>query len=150
MSGENNNPYADIIDLPHHVSPTRKRMSRRDRAAQFAPFAALTGYGDAIEETARQTKSWQDLYEDDRASMEDKLQLLAEEILRRQESGESRPEAEAIYFVRDPFKDGGSFQTTAGRVKRVDALNRLLVFEEGAEVPLADLVGLELSENSIE
>ena len=150
MSEEKDFPYADIIDLPHHVSTTRKRMGRRDRAAQFAPFAALTGYGDAIEETARQTKSWQDLYEDDREQLENKVRMLAKILERSLEEGGARPEAEAIFFLRDPFKDGGAFQTVSGRVKRVDPLTRILEFEEGTQVPLADLVDLELSENSIE
>lgn len=137
MNNDDRNPYADIIDLPHHVSPTRKRMPIKDRAAQFAPFAALTGYGDAIEETARQTGSRLGLFEDEIGFMEEKLRLLTAR------EGE-RPEAEAVYFVRDPLKDGGSFRTVSGRVKRIDAVERQLIFEDGTEVPLADLVELEL------
>ena len=137
MNNGGNNPYADIIDLPHHVSPTRKRMPLKDRAAQFAPFAALTGYGDAIRETARQTEGWQDLYDDEKEHMEETLRLLVKRA-------DQRPEAEAVYFVRDPLKDGGSFKTVSGRVKRVDVVEKVLVFEDGTEVPLADLVELEL------
>ena len=137
MNNDEKNPYADIIDLSHHVSPTRKRMPIKDRAAQFAAFAALTGYGDAIEETARQTGSRLGLFEDEQDFMEEKLRLLAAR------EGE-RPEAEAVYFVRDPLKDGGSFRTVSGRVKRIDTVERQLIFEDGTEVPLADLVELEL------
>ncbi len=137
MNKDDKNPYADIIDLPHHVSPTRKRMPIKDRAAQFAPFAALTGYGDAIEETARQTGSRLGLFEDEIGFMEEKLRLLTAR------EGE-RPEVEAVYFVRDPLKDGGSFRTVSGRVKRIDTVERQLIFEDGTEVPLADLVELEL------
>ena len=136
-------PYADIIDLPRHVSPTRQPMSIKDRAAQFAPFAALTGYGDAIEETARQTRRWQDLFEDDRELLEEKLRILA-----RMEGG--RPEAEAVYFLRDPLKDGGFFRTVSGRVRKVDPLEGMLIFEDGSTVPMADLVELQISENLLE
>ncbi len=137
MNNEKTDSYRDIIDLPHHVSPTRRRMPLRDRAAQFAPFAALTGYDDAVRETARQTEGWQDLYDDEKESMEETLRLLVNRA-------DQKPEAEAVYFVRDPLKDGGSFKTVSGRVKKVDAVEKILVFEDGTEVPLADLVELEL------
>ncbi|MBQ3390459.1 MAG: hypothetical protein IJG57_05265 [Firmicutes bacterium] len=137
MNNDGKNSYKDIIGLPHHVSPTRKRMPLKDRAAQFAPFAALTGYGDAIQETARETTGWQDLYEDEKEYMEETLRRLAS-------LEDRRPEAEAVYFVRDPLKDGGSFQTVSGRVRKIDTVERKLVFEDGTGVPLADLVELEL------
>ena len=136
---ENNtgrNPYEDIINLPHHVSSTRPRMPMADRAAQFSSFQALSGYGDAVKETARLTGQRIELDESAKAVMDEKLRLLAEEI-------EERPEAAITYFLPDKKKAGGEYVTAAGRVKKLDAAAQELVMVNGQTIPIADIVEAE-------
>ena len=130
------NPYEDIINLPHHVSPTRPRMSRADRAAQFSPFAALSGYGDAVKETARLTGRRIELDESTKAALDEKLRLLAEVI-------EDRPEAAITYFLQDRKKAGGEYVTATGQVKKVDAVAQELVMANGRIIPIADIIEVE-------
>lgn len=129
MSG----PYEDIINLPHHVSPTRPRMSMADRAAQFSPFAALSGYGDAVQETARLTGRKIDLDESARAALDEKLRFLAE-------TAEEHPNVTVTYFLPDKRKDGGEYVTAAGAVKKVDSVQRELVMMNGTRIPLEDIL----------
>jgi len=129
-------PYEDIINLPHHVSPTRPRMSRADRAAQFSPFAALSGYGDAVQETARLTNRRIELDESAKAALDEKLRLLAEVI-------EDRPEAAITYFLPDRKKAGGEYVTATGQVKKVDAVAQELVMANGRIIPIADIIEVE-------
>ena len=132
MSG----PYDDIINLPHHVSRTRPQMPRADRAAQFAPFSALVGYGAALVETARLTDRRIKLEEDDRAALDRKQQELLERI------GE-RPEVAITWFVPDARKDGGQYITTVGRLKRIDEVRRVMVLVDRTEIPLNDIFDIE-------
>lgn len=127
------NPYGDIINLPHHVSPTRPRMSMADRAAQFSPFAALSGYGDAVKETARLTGRRIELDESAKAALDEKLRLLAEVI-------EDRPEAAITYFLPDRRKAGGEYVTVSGTVKRADSVQRELVMTDGTRIPVEDIL----------
>ncbi len=136
---ENNigrNPYEDIINLPHHVSSTRPRMPMADRAAQFSSFQALSGYGDAVKETARLTGQRIELDESAKAVLDEKLRLLAEEI-------EERPEAAITYFLPDKKKAGGEYITATGRVKKLDAAAQELVMVNGQTIPIADIVEAE-------
>lgn len=135
MSG----PYDDIINLPHHVSRTRPQMPRADRAAQFAPFSALVGYGAALVETARLTDRRIELEEDDRAAMDRKQQKLMERI------GE-RPEVAVTWFVPDARKEGGQYITTVGRLKRIDEVRRVMVLVDRTEIPLDDVFDIEAEE----
>lgn len=135
MSG----PYDDIINLPHHVSKTRPQMSRAERAAQFAPFSALAGYGAALVETARLTDRRIELEEDDRAAMDRKQQKLMERI------GE-RPEVAVTWFVPDARKEGGQYITTVGRLKRIDEVQRVMVLVDRTEIPLDDVLDIEAEE----
>ena len=135
MSG----PYDDIINLPHHVSRTRPQMPRADRAAQFATFAALGGYGAALVETARLTDRRIELEEDDRAAMDRKQQKLMERI------GE-RPEVAVTWFVPDARKEGGQYITTVGRLKRIDEVQRVMVLVDRTEIPLDDVLDIEAEE----
>ncbi len=130
------NPYEDIINLPHHVSPTRPRMSRADRAAQFSPFAALSGYGDAVKETARLTGRRIELDESTKAALDEKLRLLAEVT-------EDRPEAAVTYFLPDRKKAGGEYVTATGQVKKLDAVTQELVMANGRVIPIADIIEVE-------
>ncbi|MBQ3256726.1 MAG: hypothetical protein IJA67_04880 [Oscillospiraceae bacterium] len=129
-------PYEDIVDLPHHVSPTRPQMSRADRAAQFSSFAALTGHDAAVRETARRTASRIDTAEDKRQELDLKQQLLAQVL-------PSLPELTVTYFVPDTRKAGGAYVSAGGRLKRIDSRRRILVLDDGTEIPADDVLELE-------
>lgn len=128
--------YDDIIDCPHHTSPTRPRMPRIDRAAQFAPFAALAGYAAAIQETGRVTEPRMELTEDRKAALDLKQRMLME-------AGGEHPEIRVTYFVPDPRKDGGRYITAAGRIKTILQVQRILIFTDGRRIPLDDIVDIE-------
>lgn len=132
-----NRPYDDIIDLPHHVSRNHPQMSRLDRAAQFAPFAALTGYKDVVTETARLTDGRISLDEDAKESLNQKLFLVLEHI-------KERPEIAVTYFVPDKTKSGGAYVTTQGSVKKYDEYERLLIMQGGCVIPLDEIIEIEL------
>lgn len=136
MINTNNHQYDDIIDLPHHVSATRPQMSMIDRAAQFSPFAALTGYDAAIRETGRLTDRRIELSEDSRAALDRKQQLLVECLA-------DHPEVSVTYFIPDERKSGGAYVTVTGIVKKVDDYQRLLLLTDGTKIPLDDILDLE-------
>ena len=132
MSG----PYDDIINLPHPTSQRHPRMPIHDRAAIFSPFAALSGHGAAIAETARLTERRMELDEDTKAELDRKQAVLLEHI-------DEQPEITITWFQPDEKKDGGAYLTTTGRLKKLRELERLLVLADGAEIPLEDVVALE-------
>ncbi|MBD9253127.1 MULTISPECIES: hypothetical protein [Clostridia] len=136
MTSENNHKYDDIIGLPHHVSATRPRMSMIDRAAQFSPFQALTGYGAAIQETGRLTDRKIELSEDERIVLDMKQQILLDNI-------RERPDVSITYFIPDERKDGGSYVTVTGNVKKIDDYQRLLILTDRAQIPLDEIVDIE-------
>ena len=131
--------YEDILYLPHHVSPKRQPMSMEDRAAQFSPFAALTGFGAVLQEMGRLTGSRRGLTDSDIRRLEEQLTWLAEH------EGE-HPEITVTYFLPDRRKEGGEYATLTGRVKRLDPVERVLVFEAGERVPIGDILLLETEE----
>ena len=133
---KNDHCYDDIIDLPHHVSKLHTPMPVADRAAQFMPFAALTGFGDAIEETGRLTAERPELEEDVIEELDGKLQYL-------RERAKEHPEISITYFRPDARKAGGAYATAAGRIRKVDFYERVLVLEDGTEVPMQAVVGME-------
>ncbi|WP_295073634.1 hypothetical protein [Ruminococcus sp.] len=133
MSGQ----YDDIINMPHHVSTTRAQMPRRNRAAQFAPFAALTGYEDAIGESARLTDAKAELCEDEAAELNKKIQLLSARIA-------SEPYCEITYFVPDKHKSGGKYITVSGNVRFIEEVTRQLVLCGGLRIPLDDIIKISL------
>ena len=128
-------PYEDIINLPHHVSPKRPQMSMQDRAAQFSPFAALTGYEDEIKETGRLTDVKIELSDEDRELLDQKQQYLQEHI-------GDRPEITITYFVPDEKKSGGAYISISGRMKRVDEYARQFVLTDGKKIPLDDIIDI--------
>lgn len=128
--------YEDILNLPHHVSKKHPRMSMHNRAAQFSPFAALTGYDSAIRETARQTNQRMDLSEDERAEIGEKLRLLMDR------AGE-RSEADFVVFVPDARKAGGEYVSLTARVKRVDELARRVILADGREISFGDILEID-------
>ena len=123
------------INLPHHISAKQPHMPAADRAAQFAPFAALTGYGEVIKETARLTDRRAELDEDTRAMLDLKQQILAGRIT-------EQPEVSVVWFCPDRQKDGGQYVTTAGRLKKVDNIGRVLRLADGTAIPLDDVLEL--------
>ena len=126
------NEYDDIIYLPHHQSTKHKHMSNYQRAAQFAPFAALTGYDAAIDETARLTNEKLELSEEQQEYLNQQIKLLIECILKK-------PQVEITYYVPDERKSGGGYVTTSGNVRRVDDYNREIVFTDGMTVKIDDV-----------
>ena len=124
------NPYEDIINLPYPQK--RQRMSNYDRGAQFAPFAALTGFEAAITETARLTDRKIELDEGGKALLDEKLRKIEEEIY-------DRPEITVTYFRQDLRKAGGAYLQKRGRVKKLDAYNRSVVFTDGQTIPIDDI-----------
>ena len=127
--------YDDIIDLPRPKS-AHEPMPMSDRAAQFSPFAALTGYEDAIDETARLTDARVELGESAVEELERKLTDLAAHI-------SERPEITVTYFVPDGRKSGGVYVTRTGALKRIDELERALVFADGARIAVGDIISIE-------
>ena len=123
MMNVEKNPYADIIHLPHHKAPNRPHMSLYDRAAQFSPFAALTGFDGVIAETARLTDRKVELSESEKILLDQKLTLIDEVI----QDG-YHPVVTVVYFVPDALKAGGSYQKFIGKVRQVEPVERKLVF----------------------
>ena len=128
--------YEDIIHLPHHVSATRPQMSMSDRAAQFAPFAALTGYDEAIKETGRLTDDRIELDENTRTALDIKQAYLAENI-------NIHPEISITYFLPDTKKDGGEYVTATGSLKRIDEYERMLIFVDGRKIPMDEIANID-------
>lgn len=130
------NPYDDILYLPHPTSKNHPRMSIQERAAQFSPFAALTGHAAAIAETARLTDRKMELDEDTRAELDRRQAILLEHI-------SERPEVTITWFRPDERKEGGAYVTTTGRLKKIDQVERILVLMDGTNIPLEDVAALE-------
>ena len=125
-------PYDDIIHLPHHVSQNHPQMPLRDRAAQFAPFAALTGYEAAVGETARLTAERRELDAQEAAELNRRLTDLATRL-------KDRPEVTIEYFVPDERKAGGAYVTVSGRVRHISVSEKVLVMEDGVVIALEDI-----------
>ena len=136
MSLVNEHKYDDIINLPRHVSPRHPQMPLADRAAQFSPFAALTGHEAAIRETARMTETFVELDEDRKAELDGQLRSIME-------NQSQRPEVEITYFQPDSEKDGGTYRTVRGKVKKVDEYQRRLYFTDGAVLLLDNLYSVK-------
>ena len=128
--------YEDILNLPHHVSKTRPQMPMSDRAAQFSPFAALTGYDDAIKETGRLTDEKIEMDEDRKAALDMKQAYLIEMI-------DEQPEISITYFLPDAKKSGGAYVTVTGNLKRFDEYERLLILTDGKKIPMDDIADIE-------
>ena len=127
--------YDDIIDLPHFVSKKYPQMSMRDRAAQFSPFAALTGYDAEIKETTRLTDRRIELDEDVLDKLNERLYILRKVL----DDGSVYPEVRITYFEKDLKKDGGKYITVSGRVRKIHEYRNIVIFEDGTEVPVHDI-----------
>lgn len=130
--------YDDIIDLPHHVSDTRPHMPMLDRAAQFQPFRALTGYEDAVRETARLTDRRMELTEEEKARLDAALQRLMDSI-------SSRPQVSVTWFQPDKRKAGGAYVTTTGRLKKIDDLEGVLILLGGERIVIEDILDIQIT-----
>ena len=129
MSIAETHKYDDIINMPHHISHTRPRMSNYDRAAQFSPFAALTGYDAAVKETERLTDQKLELTDDEKIALNEKLQIIIENI-------DNTPNVTLTYFEPDKRKAGGKYITKSGKVKEIDSYIGAVVFEDRKKVDI--------------
>ena len=152
MNSENPNPYADIIDLPHHVSKRHPQMPMEKRAAQFSPFAAMVGHDAAIRETARLTEERLELSEDEKAVIDGKLQMIQAHIEEQPAGAKQSHHAPApalahpcalevtvTYFQPDEKKSGGVYVTVTGSAKKVDDVSKLLLLQDGKAIPIKDI-----------
>lgn len=128
--------YEDIINLPHHVSTTRPQMPMSDRAAQFSPFAALTGYDAAIKETGRLTDAKIELDDEELNNLNMKFQLLVEHL-------EDEPEVAITYFKADERKAGGAYLEASGIVKKLDDFERVITMQDGTKIPMDDILNID-------
>ena len=128
--------YKDIIDIPHHVSKTRPQMPMSDRAAQFAPFAALTGYDAAIKETGRLTDERIELDEEALTALDMKYQLLMDAF-------DDAPEVTITYFQPDERKAGGKYVSAVGAVKKIDDFERRITMRNGTRIPMDDVLSID-------
>lgn len=138
MSQWKEGSYDDIIELPHHVSTRHPQMPLKDRAAQFSPFAALTGHEAAIQEAARLTQDFIELDEDRKEQLNEQFRMLEENQSRK-------PEIEVTYFQPDERKDGGTYVTVRGRVKRVDVYGRQICLADGRVLPMEHIYTINFS-----
>ena len=129
--------YDDIINLPHHVSVTHPHMPMLDRAAQFMPFRALTGYEDAVQETARLTEEKPELTEDEKALLDVRLQNLAEGIA-------GQPGVTLTYFQPDQKKAGGAYVSVTGRLKKIDDAAGVLILTGGERILIEDILDIQI------
>lgn len=136
MEEREDHRYDDIIRLPHPVSSTRPQMPMQDRAAQFSPFAALTGYGDAIREIGRLTSERAELDEEERELLDRKQQYLLEHLA-------EHPALTVTYFVPDEKKDGGAYLSKSGTLKKIDEIGRWMLFADGTKISLDEITGIE-------
>lgn len=133
-----NGKYGEIMGLPHHVSKTRPQMPMSDRAAQFAPFAALTGYDSAIKETGRLTNERIELNEDALTALNVKYQFLMDAL-------DEESEIKITYFKPDERKAGGEYVSAIGAVKKVDDFERLITMQDGTRIPMDDVYDMSIS-----
>lgn len=130
------NKYDKIINLPHHVSSTRPHMSMIDRAAQFSPFAALTGYDAAVKETARLTEQQIELDEYEKAALDQRILLLQEHL-------KELPEVTITHFVPDEHKDGGKYVSITEAVKKIDTYEKQIVLVDKSKIPIENILSIE-------
>ncbi|HJB29539.1 MAG TPA: YolD-like family protein [Candidatus Blautia faecavium] len=124
--------YKDMLDMPHHVSVTHPQMSMDRRAAQFSPFAALTGYGNAVEEAARLTDQKAELTDELLDMINRQLTLLSRHL-------QEKPVIRITYFQMDDRKDGGSYTTVTGIVKKIDKITKMITMDNGTEIPMGEI-----------
>ena len=131
----NKDSYEDIINLPHHVSTKHPRMSIEARSAQFAPFAALTGYEDAVKETDRITEERIEIDEELKLLLNDRLQIILSNI-------KDNPEVTFTYFIYDKNKSGGKYITITGNVSKIDMTNGYVILTNKTKIPINEIINI--------
>ena len=129
-------PYEDIVDLPHHVSKKHPQPTMADRAARFAPFAAITGYEEMVLEEARVTDDRIEMDESSKAALNEKLNMILEFL-------DEQPEVSITYFEPDKRKAGGAYITVIGTVKRIDEYEHLVIMTDGKKINIDDIYNLQ-------
>ena len=135
MSLKDLHQYDDIINLPHYESKTHPRMSMHQRAAQFSPFAAVTGHDAAVKETERLTDKQIDLDERQKVELDEKLRIISEHL------GQN-PEVKITYFEPDQKKDGGAYITVSGFMKKIDVYEKKIVLQDGQKIEINQIYDL--------
>ena len=128
--------YDDIIGLPHHESAKHPKMPALDRAAQFMPFAALTGHNAAVMETERLTDSRMELDEMKKEELNEHLQFIKEQLLQK-------PQISITYFLPDTQKNGGAYLTITGTVRKIEQTRHQVIMENGTVIPMDDIYEIE-------
>lgn len=141
LDSDDRKRYNDMLELPHHVSRTHPHMSRHDRAAQFAPFAALSGHKEAVAETERVTEAFAVLDESRKEELDGRFALI---LAGMEKPLSERPLVEITYFKADEKKAGGEYRTAVGRVRKVDGTGRGLVMESGEFIRAEDVADIVL------
>ena len=129
-------PYEDIVDLPHHISKKHPQPTMADRAARFAPFAAITGYEEMVLEEARVTDERIEMDESSKAALNEKLNMILEFI-------DEQSEVSITYFEPDKRKAGGAYVTVTGTVKRIDEYEHLVIMTDGKKINIDDIYNLQ-------
>lgn len=137
MQEKNKNSYDDIINLPHHISLKHKHMPLIDRAAQFAPFAALTGYEDEVRETARIVDAKIDFTEEKKEDINKKLNEIKSGL-------QSKPLVEIVYFCRDERKDGGKYIRITETVRKIDEYNKFIFMSDGTKIEFNNIADVKI------
>ena len=130
------NKYEDIIDLPHHISKKRPPMSMADRAAQFSPFAALTGYDETIKENDRYLDEKIDISEEEKEILDRKINMITN-------IPNKRPSLTITYFKKDDKKSGGRYITKSCAIKKIDMIDRVISFIDDTKIALDDIIDIE-------
>ena len=133
----NNKKYEDIINMPHHVSKKHPQMSLEARSAQFAPFAALTGYEDAVEETARLTVNKKEINEEQKEVLDKKLKIIKKNI-------SQKPKITITYYIQDSRKQGGKYVTITGNIIKIDEYNQKIILEDKTQIPILDILEITI------
>lgn len=132
------NNYEDIIDIPHHTSSKHPRMTIEARSAQFAPFSALTGYNEAVKETARVTEEKIEIDDGLKIVINNKLQIINNNI-------KDNPKVSITYFIKDKNKEGGEYITIRGTIKKLDSIKELVILEDKTIIPIKDIINITSS-----
>lgn len=136
-SADTKHKYDDILDCPHHVSSVHPPMPLIDRAAQFAPLSALTGYEEIVKEEARLTEQRVELDEGELERLDQSLQYLKKRL---QDERETTPDVKITYFCADQKKKGGQYRTVQGKVRRIRQYEKAVELEDRTEIPIEDIV----------
>lgn len=135
-----NEKYDDIINMSHHVSKKHPRMSLKNRSAQFAPFAALTGYEDEVEETARLTDKRIEITDEIKNTINMKLKIIQEKLY-------TKPKVTITYFIPDNKKEGGSYKTITSNLLNIDKYKQLIILKDKIEVPVKFITNINIEES---